>query len=405
MKILYISQHFNTPEGAGGNRPYQLARTLVGAGHDVTLVCGSYGIGQTGLVSEFRFGCREGMVDGIRVLEFDLRYSNTDGFLKRSLLFLTFAFGGIWIALSRPYDVLFATTTPLTASLPGIFARWLRQKPFIFEVRDLWPELPKAMGVITNPVVLRCMSGLEWLAYRSANRLVGLSPGICEGITKRGVPVERIHMSPNGCDLDIFAPGTQSPWRPENIPKQAFMAIYTGTHGSANGLDAILDAAEELKKRGRDDIFLVLVGDGKQKPALRTRAADERLDNVVFLESVDKRRLAGLMADADIGMQVLANIPAFYYGTSPNKFFDYIAAGLPVLNNYPGWLADMIGKHDCGYVVRPDDSIAFADALIHGADNREEVAKKSECAVALSENQFDRAKLAKNWMAWVTGVT
>ncbi len=163
--------------------------------------------------------------------------------------------------MTEEYDLVFATTTPLTAGIPGIFARWLRGKAFVFEVRDLWPELPKAMGVITNPVVLGMMSVLEWLSYRSAHRLIGLSPGIVEGIERLGVPAHLVEMVPNGCDLDIFASDSE-PWRPERVKADDLLAVFAGTHGVANGLDAVLNAAAELKKRGRDDIKLLLVGQG-----------------------------------------------------------------------------------------------------------------------------------------------
>ncbi|MFW1503924.1 glycosyltransferase family 4 protein, partial [Vibrio parahaemolyticus] len=281
----------------------------------------------TGLESEFIGGKREGVVDGIRIIEFDLAYSNSDGFLKRSMTFVKFALKSIGLAFTEKYDVLFATTTPLTAGIPGIFARWLRGKPFVFEVRDLWPELPKEMGVIKNPIILGLMSLLEWASYRSANRCIGLSPGIVEGIKKRGVPKDKIAMVPNGCDLSIFTQPSE-PWRPEGVAQEDLMAVFTGTHGMANGLDAVLDAATELQSRGRNDIKLVLVGQGKLKPQLEAKAQEMQLNNVVFHPPVNKQKLAGLMASADVGMQVLANIPAFYYGTSPNKFFDYISAGL-----------------------------------------------------------------------------
>jgi hypothetical protein len=172
------------------------ARRLVQAGHEVTLVCGSYAGAQTGLTGPFRDGRRAGRVDGIQVIELELPYANRDGFLKRALTFVRFAWRSTWIVLRRDYDVVFATTTPLTAGIPGICARWLRGKPFVFEVRDLWPELPKAMGVITNPLVLWALGVLEWLSYRSAQRLVGLSPGIVDGIARRGVARERITLIP-----------------------------------------------------------------------------------------------------------------------------------------------------------------------------------------------------------------
>ncbi len=365
------------------------------------MVCGSYGVGHTGIHGPFVSGRREGMVEGLKVIEFDLSYSNSDGFLTRSKTFAKFALGSIGIAMRHRYDLLFATTTPLTAGIPGIFARWLRRKPFVFEVRDLWPELPRAMGLITNPVVLALMSVLEWVSYRSAQRLVGLSPGICQGIRKRGVAENRIVMVPNGCDFSIFDDKAVAPWRPEGVAEGDLMAVFTGTHGLANGLDAALNAAAVLQKRGRNDIKLVLVGDGKLKPQLKARAEAEGLTNVLFLDPVDKAKLSQLMAAADLGMQLLANIPAFYYGTSPNKFFDYISSGLPVLNNYPGWLADLINESGCGLPVSPEDPVAFANALICAADDRAALANMGRNARQLAAERFDRTKLAVHWVSWV----
>ncbi|MBO2556090.1 MULTISPECIES: glycosyltransferase family 4 protein [Shewanella] len=402
MKVLYFHQHFSTPNGTVGIRSYEMARRLIHHGHQVTMVCGSYGGGETGLTGEFFKGRREGNVDGIDIIEFDLAYSNSDGFIKRAGTFFKFALKSIGIALTHKYDVVFATTTPLTAGIPGIFARWLRGKPFVFEVRDLWPELPKEMGVIKNPAILATMSVLEWCSYRSAHRCIGLSPGIVEGIKKRGVKPSKVELVPNGCDLSIFAQEVSS-WRPEDVADNDLMAVFTGTHGMANGLEAALDAAVELKLRGREDIKLVLIGQGKLKPALQERAAHEGLNNVIFHPPVNKAKLAELMKGADIGMQLLANIPAFYYGTSPNKFFDYISAGLPVLNNYPGWLAGLITENQCGYVVEPDNPQAFADALENAADNKNSLPLMGIRAQELAKSEFNRYNLADKWVVWVTG--
>ncbi|HJP47293.1 glycosyltransferase family 4 protein [Acinetobacter venetianus] len=402
MKILYFHQHFSTPKGSAGIRSYAMAQSLIRNGHQVTMVCGSFGAGQTGLTQPFNKGMRRGMVDGIDIIEFELPYSNALSFLKRILIFLSFAFKSIKVALTEQYDVVFATTTPLTAGIPGIFAKWFRRKPFVFEVRDLWPELPKAMGVIKNPIVLWMMSVLEWTSYHSADRLVGLSPGIVDGIIKRGIAPEKVASIPNGCDLDIFASEHQA-WRPEGVQPTDLMAIFTGTHGLANGLNAVLDAAVELKKRQRTDIKLVLVGDGMQKKALLERAAELQLDNVIFHDPVNKARLAGLMASADIGLQILANVPAFYYGTSPNKFFDYISAGLPVLNNYPGWLAELITKEQCGFAVPPDNPQAFADALEQAANQREQLIEMGRNSQQVAREQFNRSILSQKFSDWVTG--
>jgi glycosyltransferase involved in cell wall biosynthesis len=403
MHIIYFHQHFSTPSGSVGIRSYEMARMLVVKGHQVTMVCGSYNGGDTGLSGDFIKGRRFGLVEGINVIEYNLSYSNSDNFIKRALLFLSFAMKGVGLALTQKYDVVFATTTPLTAGIPGIFARWFRGKIFVFEVRDLWPELPKAMGVITNPIILKGMSILEWLSYRSAHRCIGLSPGIVEGIGKRGVSKDKIKLIPNGCDFDIFNSESQK-WRPKGIKQDDFMAIFTGTHGMANGLDALLDVSVELKSRGLNNIKLVLIGQGRLKPFLQIKVKEMNLNNIIFHDPVNKDRLSGLMRSADLGLQILANVPAFYYGTSPNKFFDYIAAELPVLNNYPGWLSEMIEDNKCGYTVPPENSKLFADALENASNNRDIIKSMGVNARKLAEDNFDRRQLARDWVDWVVGI-
>ncbi|WP_257281520.1 glycosyltransferase family 4 protein [Endozoicomonas sp. ISHI1] len=404
MKLLYFHQHFSTPKGSAGIRSYAMAKRLVEKGHQVTMVCGSYSGGHTGLEQPFDKGVRRGMVDGINVIEFQLEYSNQDGFVKRTTLFFKFALKSISVALSEHYDLLFATSTPLTAAIPGIIARWLRGKPFVFEVRDLWPELPREMGVINNPIVLWAMGRLEWAAYKSAHRLIGLSPGIVDGIARLNIPRHKIAMIPNGCDLTLFGNANAKSWRPSGVKDTDLMAVFAGTHGIANGLDSVLDAALVLKKDGRNDIKFVLIGQGKVKEKMIRRAKQEGLDNIIFHDPVSKEKLSGLMAATDVGLQVLANVPAFYYGTSPNKFFDYIACGLPVLNNYPGWLADMINENDCGLTVPPEDAKAFADSLVYLADHREKLLGMSAAASKLAKKRFDRSKLSQQFADWlVTG--
>lgn len=394
MHILYFHQHFSTPSGATGTRSYEMAKQLLARGHKVTMVCGSYNVGATGLQGEFAQGRREGQVDGIDVIEFNLSYANTDGFLKRSWQFVKFAYQSVKIALSTDYDLLFATSTPLTASIPGIFAKTFRSKKFIFEVRDLWPELPKAMGVITNPLILSAMSVLEKLSYAKADACIGLSPGIVDGIKRRSRSSLPVALIPNGCDIELFE-NAQADFRfPFDYSDDTVIACFTGAHGLANGLHNLLDAAAELKSRGDDNVILVFVGEGSVKPELKERAEKESLDNCVFLDAMPKKQLVSLLHAADIGLMPLANVPAFYYGTSPNKFFDYISCGLPVLNNYPGWLADMINEHQCGVAVEPEDPAALADGLQKMAGDKTLLKKMSESGKNLARTEFDREKLS-----------
>ncbi len=397
MRILYFHQYFATPEAAGGIRSYQMARRLIGRGHEVTMVCGNEDV----LEGEFKNGRRQGNIQGIDVIELDLPYSNYYGFLQRSIVFLRFAWRSITIALTEDYDLVFATSTPLTVGIPGIIARYLRNKPFVFEVRDLWPELPREMGVVKNPVVLTAMSCLEWLSYHSAHGCIGLSPGIVNGIKRRGVQDNKIAMIPNGCDLDLFEIEETDSIHSPFVEKDDLLAVFTGAHGIANGLDAVLDAAIELKKRNRKDIKLLFIGEGKLKPTLKQRVAEAGLDNCAFLDPVPKRELVSIMKEADVGLMVLENIPAFYYGTSPNKFFDYIAAGLPVLNNYPGWLAELIQDNHCGLVVPPRDSVAFADALEYMADHRKELMEMGRNSRRLAEREFDRNEHANEFSTFL----
>jgi glycosyltransferase involved in cell wall biosynthesis len=401
MKVLYFHQYFTLPTQAGGTRSYEMAKELIRSGHTVTMVCGE--AVRLNLPGTSEKHIYRGIIDGIDIIQVALPYSNNDDLVKRTIAFIKFAWKGIQVALTEKYDVLFATSTPLTAGIPGIIAKFIRKKKFVFEIRDLWPELPRALG-LKNPVPLAGMSFLEWLAYREADACIGLSPGICEGIKRRSKKGKEIKMIPNGCDLEIFSPHKKEAFFLEGIKPSDTVAVFTGTHGIANGLDAILDAAAELKKMQREDIVLVFIGEGKKKKQLIARSQKEKLNNCRFYNQMPKMELGKLIAAADIGLMVLSNIPAFYYGTSPNKFFDYIASGIPVLNNYPGWLADMIHENKLGMVVPPDDPIAFAKGLIELADNSAYRKQAGMNARKFAEENFSREILSGEFVKFIENI-
>ena len=407
MKVIYFHQQFTTPNLSGGIRSYEFAKKLIERGHQVTMVCGGKR-NMFNLPETNRKGIYRGDVDGIDVIQMDMPYSNNDNKATRAKVFLKYAWKSIHYALHEDYDLVFATTTPLTSGIPGLFGKWFRRKKFVFEVRDFWPDstmtLFKAIGR-KYPWYLRI--GLRFLGnrcYRAADACIGLAPGICDAIRDHAQKNKRVVLIPNGCDLNIMKPGSRTDLHLEGIGEHDLVAIFPGAHGVANGLDAVLDGAKVLQQRGRNDIKMVFIGNGMKKQYLMDRAKNEQLNNCLFFPPVPKNELANIVGSADVGMQVLENASFFYYGTSPNKFFDFISSGLPVLNNYPGWMADMITENNCGVVVEPLSPEKFADGLIYLADHPEERKEMGKNARVLAERDFDREKLATQFVDYIESV-
>ena len=406
MKIIYFHQYFTTPLGSGGTRSFYIAKELVKFGHDINIICLNDKRSKTGLNTSFKNGLREGYVDGIKISEININYSNQLSMFKRSIAFLKYSFISSIIVLQSDYDLVFASSTPLTTSIPGIISKFLKGKRFIFEVRDLWPDLPKALGIIKNPFILFLLSKLENLAYLSADKCIGLAPGICSGIKKSGISDEKIYLIPNGSDIDLFRPQNLNylkkkpdllPIIGKNLNRNSFIAAFTGAHGIANGLDSLIKVAIELKRKKRKDINLIFIGEGKCKPKLQEEVRRYELKNCFFISSISKIKLAKLLRESvHVGLMVLKNVPEFYDGTSPNKFFDYIASGLPVINNYPGWISSAISKHNIGISVKPYDYATFAESLIFLADDKASYSIKAKNARRLAINEFSSKNLARN---------
>ncbi len=237
--------------------------------------------------------------------------------------------------------------------------------------------------------VLAFMERTANLACRRAAAVVALTDGMAETAVRRGADPRRVHVLPQGADLDLFGPHV-APWRPEGITPDEVVAVYAGTHGPANGLDALLDAAALLRGRG---VRLLLVGDGARKPALMARAAAEDLP-VTFLGPVPKPRLAGLLAGAEIGLLCLAPIPDFAELSAPNKLAEGLAAGLPMVSNVPGRAARLLREDRCGIAVPPGDAPALAAALARLAEEPATRAEMGAAARRLAEARFDARRIA-----------
>jgi glycosyltransferase involved in cell wall biosynthesis len=396
LRILYLHQHYSRPTGSTATRSYLQARALAEAGHAVTLACGRYRGAETGLGGPFRHGRRTGAPDGFEVVECDIPCANAQSLPARSLGFLRYAAAASRLALGAPWDLVVASSTPLTVALPALLARRRRGTPFLFEIRDPWPELPRVLsaqgGGVPGPV-LAAMEPLADAACRRAAAVVALTEGMAETALARGADPRRMRVLPQGADLDLFGPHVL-PWRPDGVAADDVLAVYAGAHGVANGLGQLLDAAALL--RG-SSLRLLLVGDGACKPALVARAAAERLP-IRFLDPMPKPRLAALLAGTQIGLLCLAAVPAFAELSAPNKLAEGLAAGLPMVSNVPGRAARLLAQGEAGVTVPPGDAAALAAALRTLAGDPARRAKMGHAARHLAERRLDAQRIARDFV-------
>lgn len=386
VRILYLHQFFTTRDGTGGTRSYELARRLVDAGHEVTMVTAGSG--------------RERVVDGIRVVEArggyaDYMTATELGYGRRAAAFAAFAASASAAALRGPRpDVVFATSPPLTMALPGIAAARRWRAPLVFEVRDLWPEAPIQMGALRSPLLRRLARLLERATYRAAGDVVALSPGMRAGVVAAGVPEDRVTLIPNASDLDLFGPDVDPGDLRDRLGLgDALVCSYFGTMGEANDLGQVVEAAALLGERGEDGIRLVLQGDGKRRAAIERAVRERGLESVVLVPAGDKRAAARLAAASDACMTIFKDVPVLATN-SPNKLFDTFAAGRAAIVNTDGWQRELVESNEAGVFVRPGDPADLADALVRLRDDPGAVRHYGENARRLAEREFDRELLA-----------
>jgi len=394
MNIVYVHQHFSTARGHTGTRSYDFARYLVARGHRVTVVTGVYGASDLAeMALERRVTHRT--IDGIDLCIINIRHDNKQAFWRRIASFLAFmAVSTIEVLKIRDADVVFATSTPLTTGLPGTLARWLRGVPFVFEVRDIWPESVVQAGGLRNPLLRIPAYWAERIFYRAATRIVAVSRRMADWIRgtlgPRGDKVSAIYL---GTDIPLFSQAQPDlGWRRSHGLEGKFVAVYAGAHGRVNALGWVLKAAAILKADPR--LRIVMIGDGLLKAALMVQARAEGLDNVVWLDPVPKEKLPGILKACDLGLMTLENVPLFNT-VCPNKFMDYLASGLPVLVNFGGEVADFCREESCGVVVPPEDPKGMAQAIAELAADPARSREMGRRGQALAVRQFDRRLLVE----------
>ena len=396
MKILYFHQYFATRESATATRSFELAKRFVERGHQVTMVSSVAQLPKDGGPGSAgsRFIVRD-TIDGIDLVLLNVPYSNYFSYPLRLAAFGLFTAGASLAGplLPRP-DVVFASSTPLSIGIPGLLTARLRGAPFVFELRDLWPDVPIALGALRSRPLIVGARRLENQLYHGAARIVVLSEASRDALLARGVPHDKLVFVPNACDLDLFSPDTvDSDFRDRHGLSGRFVALYTGAMGRANGLDQLVDAAAALRAAGRDDVAIVAVGDGGRRPYLEARVRELGLDNLLVLPPLPKQRLAGVVGAADVTLTLFAPDPVSET-YSPNKFFDSLAAGRPVVLNLDGWLRRVVCDARAGVYVPPGDGDALAAALAALADEPAVVARMAANARRLAEREFDRDVMA-----------
>jgi glycosyltransferase involved in cell wall biosynthesis len=401
MHILYIHQHFATPAGSTGTRSYEFSKRWVKASHKVTLITGHYDIG--GL--EVGKGLyQKQTIDGINVIIVGTKYSNKQSYLRRIISFLSFCLFSIYVGLRvENVDVIYATSTPLTVGIPAMVIKWLRRKPFVFEVRDQWPETPIEMGIIKNRILIKILLWLEKTIYRQSSAIVALSSPMADDVRRILTQDKSITVIPNSCDAELFRPSIDgSAIRREKGWDDKLVFLHAGAMGKITGLEFIIDVADKL--RCYQDILFVLVGEGFRKGALQNKVREFGLTNVEILQSVPKQQLPSILAAADVAIVIIGNFPIIEKHASLNKFYDGLSSGKPVLLNYSGWQRDLLEKNNAGYGCKLCDVNEFAEKVLYLNSHREELIEMGRNARRAAEEKFDRDKLAAQAMSVLEAV-
>ncbi|MCL4233135.1 MAG: sugar transferase [Deltaproteobacteria bacterium] len=384
MKILYIDQYYSNRRGNSGTRSHEFGRRWVAAGHEVTIVTTASAYSH--LAGQRRW-LRRSVEDGIAVWSLRIPYAQSMGYARRVWAFASFMVMSTLVGLLVPKpDVVFASSTPLTVGVTGAIVAWLRTRPFVFEVRDLWPRAPVELGAIRNRFVIAVLEAAERWIYRRSVAINALSPGMAAGVVETGVDPARVSVISNACDFDL---------RPASVAHDRsapYRIVYAGALGPANDVADVIRVAAELQRRGRADIEFVIAGEGSREPMIRDLVRICELGNVHFSGSLARREVGELLANASLAVTCFAPLPVLATN-SPNKFFDYLACGVPQITNSPGWLRDLLEESGAGAYWPWADAVAGADVIESLIDQPASRVAMSRAASELA-NRFERGRLA-----------
>lgn len=393
MKIIYLHQYFNTPAMSGGTRSYEMGSRLVNSGHEVHMITSTRDGRTRGWTTE--------IVDGMYVHWCNVPYSNSFGYSRRVFAFAKFAIMAARKAVQLGGDLVFATSTPLTIAIPGVWASRRLRAPMVFEVRDLWPEVPIAIGALRSPGLKWLARRLEKFAYRNARQIIALSPGMAEGIVDAGYPREQVTIIPNICNVERFCGTTDVEVGRilDMIPslKGKKVVLYAGTLGKLNGVEYLVDIASHMRDADRSVAFLV-VGDGKERPYIesRARAAGVLGNNFWMLHRVAKGEMPAFFALCSMGCSLFIDLPEMW-SNSANKFFDTLAAARPVMVNYSGWQADVLREAGAGIVVPPSQPKLAAELVSNFLGDRSGLLIAGDAAKHLAMSNFDVEELYRDF--------
>jgi glycosyltransferase involved in cell wall biosynthesis len=396
MHILIIHQAFASLDEPGGTRHFEFARLLTSRGHKVTVIASPVSYITGGHTKQ----AHEEM-EGVTILRASVYEAHHKSFFHRILAFLSFMLSSFWIGLGvKNVDLVWGTSPPIFQSLTAWTLARIKRAKFLFEVRDLWPQFAIGVGLLKSPLLIRLSEWLERTLYRAADRVMVNSPGFIDHLKVRGA--KRVDLIPNGADPSMFDPDNKgNKFREANALQDKFVALYAGAHGMSNDLGVILESASLLAKT---NIHIVLLGDGKEKQALQIRAKEMKLSNVTFLPSVPKTEMAHALAGANACIAILKPIDE-YKTTYPNKVFDYMAAGKPVVLAIDGVIRDVVQKAHCGIFVQPGSAFEMAKALKTLAANQEYSREMGALGRIYLEKNFSRAVIGEQLITLLEDLT